>query len=260
MRIAFGIEYDGSRFHGWQTQLHDVRTVQQVVEEAMSKVAAHEVKVVCAGRTDTGVHALGQVVHIDSLAERLPRNWLLGTNANLPDDASVTWVKAVTDDFHARFSATGRAYRYLILNRDARSSLLHRRVTWVHRRLDDERMHQAGQALVGTHDFSGYRALGCQAKSPMRELRSLAVARRGELIEIVVTANAFLHHMVRNIAGVLIAIGRGDCPLEWAAEVLASRDRTLGGVTAPSDGLYLTRVEYPAAFGIPTSTDSVFLP
>jgi len=260
MRIAFGIEYDGSRFHGWQTQLHGVRTVQSVVEAAVSQVAAHEVSVVCAGRTDTGVHATGQVIHIDSSAARSPRNWLLGTNANLPDDVNVTWVTAVPGDFHARFSATGRRYRYLILNRDARSSLMNRRVTWVHRPLDSERMHRAGQALLGTHDFSSYRALACQAKSPVRELRSLEVTRRGDLIEIAVSANAFLQHMVRNIAGVLMAIGRADRPIEWAAEVLALRDRALGGVTAPSDGLYLTRVEYPEGHRIPSPNNSGYLP
>ena len=260
MRIAFGIEYDGSRYHGWQAQLQGVRTVQAVVETAVARVAAHDVRVVCAGRTDTGVHATGQVIHIDSSAQRSPRNWLLGTNANLPDDVNVTWVTAVPNDFHARFSATGRRYRYLILNRDARSSLMSRRVTWVHRRLDSERMHRAGQTLVGTHDFSSYRALACQAKSPVRELRSLEVTRRGDLIEIAVSANAFLHHMVRNIAGVLMAIGRGERAVEWAAEVLALRDRTLGGVTAPSDGLYLTRVEYPEGYRIPFSNNSGYLP
>ena len=254
MRIALGIEYDGSRFHGWQAQLHNVRTVQPVVEAAVSRVAAHPVRVVCAGRTDTGVHALGQVIHVDVSAERSPRNWLLGSNANLPHDVNVTWVTTVSDEFHARFSATGRRYRYLILKRVARSSLLHGRATWAHRALDSERMHEAGQALVGTHDFSSYRALGCQAKSPVRELRSLTVARRGDLIAITVAANAFLHHMIRNIAGVLMTIGRRDRPVEWAAEVLALRDRTLGGVTAPSDGLYLTRVEYPAVFHIPQPT------
>ena len=251
MRIALGVEYNGRAFNGWQTQQPGVRTVQVALETALSRVAAAPVAVVCAGRTDSGVHGVGQVVHFDTTAARRPRNWLLGANANLPDDVNVSWVQPVADDFHARFSATGRAYRYLILNRTARSSLLAGRATWVHRPLDAERMHRAGQALVGTHDFSSYRALACQAKSPVRELRELVVRRHGDLVELTVSANAFLHHMVRNIAGVLLAIGRGDRPLEWAAEVLALRDRTLGGVTAPPDGLYLMRVEYPARFGIP---------
>jgi tRNA pseudouridine38-40 synthase len=194
---------------------------------------------------------MGQVVHIDTTAARSARNWVLGANANLPDDVNVIWAKDVPDDFHARFRATGRAYRYLILNRQARSSLLAGRATWVHRPLDAERMHRAGQALVGTHDFSSYRALGCQAKSPVRTLRTLRVSRTGDLLALEVGADAFLHHMVRNIAGVLIAVGKGEQSASWAAEVLARRDRTLGGVTAPPDGLYLVRVDYPDEFGIP---------
>lgn len=251
MRIALGIEYDGTAFKGWQLQRHEVSTVQAAVEAALSRVAAHPVRVVCAGRTDTGVHAVGQVVHFDSAAVRMPRNWVLGANANLPDAVAVTWAQAVDPAFHARFSAESRSYRYLILNRATRSGLLHRRATWEHRALDAAAMHAAGQALVGTHDFSSYRALGCQAKSPVRTLHALAVRRHGELIELRVHANAFLHHMIRNIAGVLMAIGRGERPGDWAAQVLALRDRTLGGVTAPPDGLYFERVWYPEAFAIP---------
>jgi len=251
MRIAIGIEYDGSAFHGWQLQGHQADTVQAVVEAALGQVAAHPVRVVCAGRTDSGVHAVGQVVHFDSEAERTARNWVLGANANLPPQVAVTWARPVDAAFHARFSAESRSYRYLIVNRPTRSSLLAGRTTWVHRPLDAEAMHAAGQALVGTHDFSSYRALGCQAKSPVRTLHSLTVRRRGELIELRVHANAFLHHMIRNIAGVLIAIGRGDRPPAWAAEVLELRDRTLGGVTAPPDGLYFERVWYPGRFAIP---------
>ena len=251
MKIALGIEYDGRAFHGWQRQEAGVRTVQQALETALSVVAAHPVAAVCAGRTDAGVHGICQVAHFETEARRAPRNWLLGTNANLPDDVNVAWVKEVPDDFHARFSATGRAYRYFILNRPARSSLLMGRVTWMHRPLDAERMHRAGQTLLGTHDFSSYRALACQAKSPVRTLRTLTVTRRGELIEMAVSADGFLHHMVRNIAGVLITIGRGDAPTEWAYEVLQLRDRTLGGVTAPPDGLYLAAIEYPACYALP---------
>ncbi len=251
MRIALGIEYDGSAFKGWQVQRHDVSTVQAAVESALTRVAAHPVRVVCAGRTDTGVHAVGQVVHFDTVAVREPRNWLLGANVNLPATVAVSWAQLVDEAFHARFSACSRRYRYLILDRPARSSLLAGRATWSHRPLDSDMMHAAGQALVGTHDFSSYRALGCQAKSPVRTLHSLSVVRRGDLIEVRVHANAFLHHMIRNIAGVLLAIGRGERPVEWAAEVLGLRDRTLGGVTAPPDGLYFERVWYPEEFSIP---------
>lgn len=251
MRIALGIEYDGSGFHGWQLQGHEGRTVQAAVEAALGQVAAHPVRVVCAGRTDSGVHALGQVVHFDTTAERAPRNWVLGANVHLPASVAVGWAKEVPDDFHARFSAVSRSYRYLILNRPTRSSLWAGRATWVHRPLNAERMHAAAQALVGTHDFSSYRALGCQAKSPVRTLHDIRVERCGELVELRVHANAFLHHMIRNIAGVLLAIGRGERPPGWAAEVLALRDRTLGGVTAPPDGLYFERVWYPDSYAIP---------
>lgn len=251
VRIALGIEYDGAGFKGWQVQRHAVRTVQAELEAALSKVAAHPVRVVCAGRTDTGVHAGGQVVHFDSQAARSPRNWVLGANVNLPKDVAVTWAQAVDGQFHARFSARSRRYRYLILNRPSRSSLLAGRATWVHAPLDAGRMHTAGQALAGEHDFSSYRAIGCQARSPVRTLHSLAVERIGDMVVLSVHANAFLHHMIRNIAGVLIAIGRGEQSGEWAGQVLALRDRTLGGVTAPPDGLYFERVWYPAEFAIP---------
>lgn len=251
MRIAMGIEYHGAGFHGWQAQKSGVRSVQETLERALAAVAAHPVRVICAGRTDTGVHGLGQVIHFDTAAQRPERGWMLGCNANLPDDVSVTWACPVADDFHARFSALGRSYRYLILNRSARSSLLAARATWIHRPLDAEKMHLAGQQLVGVHDFSSYRAQGCQAKSPVRTLHSLDVRRQGDLIELRVHANAFLHHMVRNIAGVLITIGQGDQSLGWAGDVLRLCNRTLGGVTAPPDGLYFERVDYPSAFVLP---------
>lgn len=260
MRIALGIEYDGQSFRGWQAQKHGVPTVQAALETAVSKVAAHRVSTVCAGRTDTGVHGIGQVVHFDTEAVRTPRNWLLGSNVNLPPTVSVTWAKEVGDDFHARFSATARSYRYLILNRPCRSALLAGKVTWVHRPLDAERMHVAAQHLLGTHDFSSYRALGCQAKSPVRTISGIRVERQRDLIELSLTANAFLHHMVRNIAGVLIEIGQGERPAEWTLEVLRLRDRTLGGVTAPPHGLYLSQVRYPEAFAIPAPPPTGFPP
>ncbi len=250
MRLAMGVEYDGSAYHGWQTQ-HGVETVQVQLERAVSTVANHPVRVQCAGRTDAGVHGLGQVVHFDTGAVRSPRNWLLGTNVNLPFDINATWVCPIPDNFHARFSAISRSYRYLILNRTTRSAIWRNRVVWVHHPLDEQRMHEAAQYLVGTHDFSSYRALGCQARSPVRTISRLQVSREEDRLVIEVTANGFLHHMIRNIAGVLMAIGEGERPLEWSREVLEYRDRTLGGVTAPPEGLYLVHVGYPELFRLP---------
>lgn len=251
MRYAFGIEYDGSDFSGWQAQRHAVRTVQGVVENAVSKVADHPVEVSCAGRTDAGVHSTGQVIHFDSAAQRSERSWVFGSNANLPKDVCVLWARPVADDFHARFSARGRAYRYVIFNRTVRPTFLARRVTWSHRPLEVDPMAAAARYLVGEHDFSSYRAVACQARSPVRTIHRLEVWRDGPYVHIEVEANAFLHHMVRNIAGVLMAIGAGEQPPEWAAQVLEARDRRLGGVTAPPHGLYLIRVDYPDVFDIP---------
>ena len=250
MRIALGIEYDGSAFHGWQSQGEE-RTVQRVIEQAVSRVADHPSRVVCAGRTDTGVHATAQVVHFDTSSPRTSRSWVFGTNANLPPDVSVLWAQPMPDEFHARFSATGRQYCYVILNRRTRAALLARRVTWECRPLEVAWMREAASYLIGEHDFSAYRAVTCQARSPIRRLRLLEVARRGELLTIEAEANGFLHHMVRNIAGVLMAIGAGKHPPAWAREVLEGRDRTAGGVTAPPQGLYLTGVGYPSRFHMP---------
>jgi tRNA pseudouridine38-40 synthase len=250
MRIAMGVEYDGSDFHGWQTQV-GVRTAQGCLERAIGRVADHPVRVHCAGRTDAGVHAVQQVIHFDTEARRAPRAWVLGSNVNLPGDVCVNWAKEVDETFHARFSASGRHYRYQILNRMTRSALQRSRAVWVHRPLHDRRMQHAADDLVGTHDFSSYRALGCQAKSPVRTIRYLRVRRDGQRLLIEIGADAFLHHMVRNIAGVLMAIGRAERPWGWAKEVLELRDRTLGGVTAPPQGLYLVGVDYPEHFGLP---------
>lgn len=250
MRIALGIEYDGSRFSGWQRQTHAVG-VQQVLEEALSSVADHPVKVVCAGRTDAGVHATAQVVHFDTEAERSPRAWVLGATCKLPPEVCVTWAQPVTEAFHARFSATGRRYRYVILNRPVRPALLHGRVCWEYGPLDDTRMAAAAVCLRGDHDFSSFRAQGCQARHPRREIYSLDIWRQGEFIYLDVAANAFLHHMVRNIAGTLMAVGRGERPAEWVSEVLAARDRSVAGVTASATGLYLVQVQYPERFGVP---------
>jgi len=251
MKIALGIEYDGSGFCGWQVQEGDVRTVQASLEQAIGKVADHPVQVYCAGRTDAGVHGSGQVVHFDTPAVRPERAWVYGVNANLPKDICVLWAKPVSDEFHARFSARRRAYRYVIYCREVRPTFLAFRVTWSYRPLDVKRMAEAARHLLGEHDFSSYRAVACQAKSPVREIYRLDVTQQGDFIFIDAEANGFLHHMVRNIAGVLMAIGRGEHPAEWSRDVLEARDRTLGGVTAPPHGLYLSRVDYPPEFAIP---------
>ena len=250
MRIALGIEYDGSGFAGWQRQPH-ASSVQGALERALSNVADHEVTVICAGRTDAGVHATAQVVHFETSAVRTPHSWMFGTNSNLPPEVCVTWAQAVDADFHARFSAVGRAYRYIILNRPMRPGLLRNRVSWDYRPLDAGRMAEAAQALIGEQDFSSFRALACQAKHPVREIYALDVHRSGEFVYLDVAANAFLHHMVRNIAGVLMTVGCGERPVDWVTDVLAARDRTAGGVTAPPGGLYLVQVRYPARFDIP---------
>jgi tRNA pseudouridine38-40 synthase len=258
LRFALGLEYDGTAFMGWQRQSHAGRTVQACLEEAVGKVADHAVEITCAGRTDAGVHASGQVVHFDSEARRDLRGWLLGINSNLPPDVSVSWIREAHPDFHARFSATGRQYRYVILNRDTRPALGRERVTWTHRPLDAGRMQAAAEHLRGRHDFSAFRSVECQAKQPVRTLRRLDVHRDGERLLVDALADGFLHHMVRNIAGVLIAVGEGRREPGWAREVLEGRDRTLGGVTAPPEGLTLTAVEYPAQFAVPVPAGALF--
>lgn len=251
MRIALGIEYDGTAYNGWQKQRSGVG-VQEVVERALAAVADAPVEAVCAGRTDAGVHATAQVAHFDSDAERSERNWLLGVNSNLPPDVNALWVASVRDDFHARYSATARKYRYLILNRLCRSSLWRNRAWWVHEALDDARMRKAAAHLLGEHDFSAFRAAGCQARTPVRRVHALAIERRSaEWLAVEVTANAFLQHMVRNIVGTLVAVGRGDEAPAWVGDVLESRDRTRGGMAAPAHGLTLIGVDYPASYGLP---------
>lgn len=225
--------------------------MQQRLEEALSLVANEAVEVVCAGRTDTGVHASGQVVHFDTSSERSGRGWLLGANSSLPDDISVSWAQPVTDDFHARFSATARSYRYDILNRLERSALYRDRAWWVYQPLDSNLMHEAAGQLLGKHDFSAFRAAGCQASSAVREIKSIAVTRNGDWLTLSITANAFLQHMVRNIAGTLVAIGLGEQDVEWITGVLESKDRKAGGIAAPPHGLTLVSVDYPASFKIP---------
>lgn len=250
MKVALGIEYAGCHYFGWQKQ--DITpTIQEVLESALSEVADEEIRVVCAGRTDTGVHALQQVVHFETASYREPQAWLLGTNTKLPKDVSVTWVLNVADDFHARFSAEERTYQYIILNRRARPAILNGLVTWQHKPLDLQRMELASKCLVGEHDFSSYRAVSCQANSPVRTIHQLDIRQSDEWFVITIRANAFLQHMVRNIAGVLMAIGIGKEDIAWAERVLAEKDRTKGGVTAKPDGLYLVNIKYPEKYTIP---------
>ncbi len=219
--------------------------MQACVENALSQVAAHPITVHCAGRTDTGVHARCQVIHFDTTAERSERAWVLGSNTCLHPGASLLWVKPVNADFHARFSARARRYRYRMLNRWVRPALERGRVAWIRHPLDAQVMQSGARFLLGEHDFSSFRAVGCQARSPVREITDLTVQRQGDEVIIDIKANAFVYHMVRNIAGVLIAIGQGKRPPEWAAEVLAARDRTKAGITAPSDGLTFVAAYYP---------------
>ncbi len=249
-RYALGIEYDGSGYCGWQHQDH-CRAVQTQVEAALSRIAAHPVQVRCAGRTDTGVHALNQVVHFDADASRPERAWVEGANTHLPDDVRIRWVKPVADDFDARFSAVARQYRYVIYNDATPSALLRGRVTPVREPLDAARMHRAAQALIGEHDFSSFRAAGCQAKHPRRNVQWITVSRRGPLVFVDIRANAFLHHMVRNIVGSLIRIGTGEREEGWMAALLALRDRTQAAETAPAQGLYFVTAFYPSALVIP---------
>jgi len=259
LRIAVGLEYDGSAYAGWQTQA-GVPTLQQVTERALGCVAAEPVSLTCAGRTDAGVHAYGQVAHFDTHAVRSIRGWVLGANSGLPPGVSVSWAMPVPAHFHARYCAEARTYRYLISNRLARPALLRARAAWIHRPLDHAPMHEAAQALLGEHDFSAFRSAECQAKSPVRRMERIAVERLGDCVVIEATANAFLHHMMRNIAGLLIAIGRGDLRVGFAREVLGGRDRTRNAATAPAAGLYLLAVRYPAAFALPAArAPAVFL-
>lgn len=256
-RLALCVSYDGSRYHGWQHQ-EEVISVQQTLEHALSRVANQPVTVVCAGRTDAGVHATGQIVHFDTEAERTERSWMFGANSNLPGDISVSFAKSVPNDFHARFSALARTYRYVICNQPVRSGVLQKAVTWYYKPLDAERMQAATPYLLGEHDFSAYRGSGCQAHHAIRTIHALSVKRHGRMIVVEVTANAFLLHMVRNIVGVLLEIGRGEKAPEWAGEVLQTCDRRAGGVTGSPQGLYLVDIDYPAHFGLPKEPKGPF--
>ncbi|MDH3689634.1 MAG: tRNA pseudouridine(38-40) synthase TruA [Gammaproteobacteria bacterium] len=253
MNLVVGVEYDGSSYCGWQRQ-NTGPSVQETLEAALSTIADEPVKVTAAGRTDTGVHACGQVVHFRCTKKRPLCAWVRGSNTVLPDSIVVLWSTIVGEDFHARFSAIARRYCYVILNRAVRPTYLAKRVAWDYRPLDVPRMVAAAPGLIGRHDFSAYRAASCQAKTSVRELRRLDVERRGDWVLIHVEADAFLHHMVRNLAGVLIAIGAREQHPDWAYQVLQSRDRTQAGVTAPPEGLYLMSVTYPDKFDLPCPT------
>lgn len=256
-RIALNVCYDGSRYHGWQHQ-EEVSTVQETLEHALSRVADQPVTVVCAGRTDAGVHATGQVVHFDTEAVRTEHSWVFGANSNLPADISVSFAKVTVPEFHARFSALSRTYRYILCNQPIRPGVFQKAVSWYYKPLDVTRMQKAAQYLLGEHDFSAFRGSGCQAHHAVRTIHQLTVKQQGRLIVVEVTANAFLLHMVRNIVGVLLAIGNGEKNPEWASDVLNSCDRRSGAVTSPPNGLYLVDVEYPAHFNLPKEPKGPF--
>lgn len=243
-RWLLAVEYLGAAYNGWQRQ-NNGTSVQQVLEQAVSQVANQPVQLFAAGRTDKGVSASGQIVHFDSTAKRSAQNWLQGINCQLPWDIGISHVQQVAPDFHARFCAISRRYRYIIHNRAARSALLGQRATWYRYPLNLDLMQQGAQFLIGTHDFNAFRAAECQAKSPVRTIYSLNLARRGDFVTVDVHGDAFLQHMVRNIVGVLLEIGTARQLPIWAQQVLQSRDRQQGAATAPPWGLYLAHVEYP---------------
>ncbi|MDT8407407.1 MAG: tRNA pseudouridine(38-40) synthase TruA [Methylococcales bacterium] len=249
MRIALGLEYNGAEYCGWQTQATK-RSVQSEVEAALTKIAHHPITVVAAGRTDAGVHAYAQVVHFDTHAQRLDHSWVMGGNVNLPTSIRILWAQPVAESFHAQRSAIARFYRYIIHNRPVRSALSPQLTTWCYQPLCADAMHRAAQALVGDHDFTSFRAAGCQSKSPKRIVYFIDVYRNGEQVLMDICANAFVHHMVRNIAGSLIAVGSGEKSEHWLKQVLALKDRTQAGVTAPPHGLYFGGIYYPEAFAL----------
>lgn len=251
MRIALGLEYDGSHFCGWQSQ-PSACGVQDALERALSEIAGTGVRVHAAGRTDTGVHALSQVIHFDTTAIRPESAWVRGANALLPDSVSVLWARQVNDDFHARFSAQERRYRYLLLNHPVRPGLFNGKIGWFHVPLDVDLMRRGAAYLIGEHDFSAFRAAGCQARSPVKQLRELALARRGDILVFDLAANGFLHHMVRNIVGCLVYVGKKRYPPEWIGELLAKADRTRAAPTFAPDGLYFSGVGYDPEWNLPT--------
>jgi tRNA pseudouridine38-40 synthase len=258
-RIAVGVEYEGSAYCGWKRQ-RSANSIEATLARALSSVADERIELTCAGRTDAGVHAREQVAHFDSAAARSSTAWLLGTNTALPPDVSLRWARSVPDHFHARYSALSRRYRYLILNQAARSALLAGRALLLHQPLDVGAMQAGAQWLIGEHDFSAFRSSECQSHSPVRWLQALTVRRSGPWVAIDVTANAFLHHMVRNIAGLLVLIGQGRAPPERAREQLESRRRSTGAATAAAHGLYLWQVQYPPQFELPLDSAMIDAP
>ena len=250
MRIALGIEYHGARYCGWQSQANGC-AIQDVVEAALAKIAERPVQVVCAGRTDTGVHAIEQVIHFDTDAQRPLSAWVRGTNANMPNDIAVLWARPVGEEFHARFSAQSRRYCYILLNRPQRPALASRRVGWYHQTLDVGAMQSAAQCFAGRHDFSAFRSSECQSKTPIKTLHSLCIERCNDYVIFNLHADGFLHHMVRNLVGSLVYVGSGRGDADWIAGVLASGDRRLAAPTFSPDGLYLTRIEYDPAWELP---------
>jgi tRNA pseudouridine38-40 synthase len=250
-RIAAGIEYNGNAYHGFQIQSSGVPTVQKELHNAFSKIADHPVSIVCAGRTDAGVHASGQVVHFDTTASRSEKAWVVGANSVLPHDISVRWAKLVPDTFHARFTARGRRYRYVIFNDACKPAIGWEYITWQRNSLDVKKMQQAANYLIGEHDFTSFRSSECQAAQPVRILREIIITQSGAWIIVEVEATAFLHNMVRNIVGTLYEVGMNKKEPEWVKFVLDARDRTKGGATAPPTGLYLADVTYPDNFDLP---------
>lgn len=257
-KYAIGIEYSGYRYSGWQQQKHSA-SIQQHLQTAIGFVANHPVHLVCAGRTDAGVHAIEQVAHFESDADRDNRAWVLGSNCRLPKDIRVKWIVPVDETFHARFSATARSYRYVILNREVASAVFHDRCYRQFRALNHYRMHKCAQVLCGEHDFSSFRAAGCQAKSASRYVYSVMVSRQGELIYLDIKANAFVYHMVRNIVGSLLEVGRGERSSAWFEQLLAVKDRKQAGMTAPAAGLYLLCAFYPGRFRLPRTMQKPIL-
>jgi len=252
MRIALGLEYDGAGFHGWQSQA-DGRGVQDAVERALSTIADARVATIAAGRTDSGVHATLQVLHFDTAAPRPETAWVRGVNALLPPTVAIRWALDVADDFHARLKATGRHYTYLLLDHPVRPALLQSRIGWYHRPLALHAMREAAQGLLGTHDFSAFRAAECQARSPVKTLDWLEITREGDMFRFELHADAFLHHMVRNIIGTLVYVGCGRHPPSWVADVLASRNRAVAAPTFAAAGLYLTGVDYSSRWNLPST-------
>ncbi len=250
MRIALGVEYDGSSYNGWQSQ-PDVPNVQDALQSALSGISGENIAVLAAGRTDTGVHALEQVVHFDTSIDRPLSAWVRGTNALLPKDIAVLWAHPVPEEFHARFSAQARSYQYVLVNRPSRSAVHHGKVGWFHAPLDVDKMREAAQYLLGKHDFNAFRAAECQAKTPVKTLARLDIRQSGDTILFDLTADAFLHHMVRNVVGCLVYVGKGKYPPTWLKEVLESRNRTLAAPTFAPDGLYLKHIHYDPKWNLP---------